>query len=149
MKLGTRLAERRKELGMTQIELADAMHVTRQTVSRWEAETALPDIEKLSQLASILNVSCDYLLQEDAAVQEVEAPAPASAVTRLLQGLVGKRVKLSFFDECGDIDLFDKECQVLSFDHNWVRVEVQTKKATLQKLLPLSSIDVIELVEAE
>lgn len=37
MQLGMKLAQKRKELGITQIELAERMHVTRQTVSRWEA----------------------------------------------------------------------------------------------------------------
>ena len=35
--LGIKIAEKRKSLGMTQIEFAEIMHVTRQTVSRWEA----------------------------------------------------------------------------------------------------------------
>ncbi len=63
--LGSKIANARKELGITQVELADKMAVTRQTVSRWESGAALPDIEKVSQLASILKVSCDYLLKDD------------------------------------------------------------------------------------
>ena len=57
MKLGERIAEKRKEQGMTQAELAEQMLVTRQTVSRWEAGAALPDIEKIAQLARLLDVS--------------------------------------------------------------------------------------------
>jgi transcriptional regulator with XRE-family HTH domain len=37
--MGNKIAQKRKDLGMTQIEFADQMHVTRQTVSRWEAGT--------------------------------------------------------------------------------------------------------------
>ena len=40
-KLGTKVAEKRKSLGMTQIEFAEKMHVTRQTISRWEADIDL------------------------------------------------------------------------------------------------------------
>ena len=36
-KLGIKIAEKRKTLGLTQIEFAEKMRVTRQTVSRWEA----------------------------------------------------------------------------------------------------------------
>ena len=59
---GDKIAEKRKIQGMTQIEFAEKMHVTRQTVSRWEAGTAMPDIDKIGEIADILGVSCDYLL---------------------------------------------------------------------------------------
>ena len=55
-KLGIKIAEKRKLLGMTQIELAEKMHVTRQTVSRWEAGTAMPDIDKIGEIADLLGV---------------------------------------------------------------------------------------------
>ena len=65
MEIGKKIANTRKELGITQVELADKMAVTRQTVSRWESGAALPDVENISQIATILNVSCDYLLKDD------------------------------------------------------------------------------------
>ena len=46
MNIGTKITAARRQCGMTQSELADKMCVTRQTVSRWEAGTALPDVEK-------------------------------------------------------------------------------------------------------
>ena len=55
--LGARIAEKRKSLGMTQIEFAEKMHVTRQTVSRWESGTAMPDIDKIGEIADILEVT--------------------------------------------------------------------------------------------
>ena len=63
--LGEKIAKKRKDLGMTQNDFADKLMVTRQTISRWEAGTVLPDIDKISDIANLLNVSCDYLLQED------------------------------------------------------------------------------------
>lgn len=39
--MGNKIARRRKDLGMTQVSLADALAVTRQTVSRWEAGGSL------------------------------------------------------------------------------------------------------------
>ena len=56
-KLGAKIAEKRKSLGMTQIEFAEKMCVTRQTVSRWEAGTAMPDIDKIGEIADILGVA--------------------------------------------------------------------------------------------
>ena len=44
--LGGKIAGKRKDLGLTQQEFADRLSVTRQTVSRWEAGTVFPDIDK-------------------------------------------------------------------------------------------------------
>ena len=68
--LGNKIAQKRKDLGMTQIEFADKLCVTRQTVSRWEAGSVMPDIDKISDIASILGVSCDYLLKDDIKEEE-------------------------------------------------------------------------------
>ena len=65
MQIGIKIAKARQEKGITQIELADKMSVTRQTVSRWETGAAVPDIEKVASLAKILQVSCDYLLMDN------------------------------------------------------------------------------------
>ena len=143
MQLGMKLAQKRKELGITQIELAERMHVTRQTVSRWEAGTVLPDVEKITSLASILHVTCDYLLRDDAEdgqEQTASTPQKNTAVSRLRQSINGKTVKFSFYEEEEDYDLFDKECTVLCFDGNWIKVSVNTKKGTMEKLVALSSV---------
>ncbi len=62
MKLNENIKALREELGMTQTELAEALFVTPQAVSRWEKGLAYPDIEKLPQLSAIFNVSVDQLL---------------------------------------------------------------------------------------
>ena len=65
--MGSKIAGKRKDLGLTQQDLADKLSVTRQTVSRWEAGAVMPDIEKITDIASLLDVSCDYLLRAVAA----------------------------------------------------------------------------------
>ena len=50
---------------MTQEDLAEAMGVTRQTVAKWESGAALPEIEKLLQLAEIFSCTVDQLLKDD------------------------------------------------------------------------------------
>ncbi len=62
MKLNENIKAFREELGMTQSELAEALFVTPQSVSRWEKGLAYPDIEKLPQLSQIFGVSVDELL---------------------------------------------------------------------------------------
>ena len=144
--MGNKIAQKRKDLGMTQIEFADQMHVTRQTVSRWEAGTVLPDIDKISDIASILNVSCDYLLKEEVSEEDRTV---TKGVSRLLQNLKGRTVRFSFFDEEGDPDLFNTDCRILDFEGNWVKVEAVTKKGKIEKLLPLSSVLSLETKEEQ
>lgn len=142
--MGQKIAKKRKDLGMTQEAFADKMHVTRQTVSRWESGAVLPDIEKLADIASILGVSCDYLLKD--AVTD-DGAAPLGGVSRLLQSALGRIVRLSFFDGEADADLYDTDCTVLGFEGNWMRLEAQAKKGRLEKLIPVSSVRAIELMK--
>lgn len=61
--LGMMIAELRKEQGMTQKELANKMGVTDKAVSKWERDLSYPDIKSLPNLALLLNVSVDELMQ--------------------------------------------------------------------------------------
>ena len=61
--LGNYIAARRKELGMTQANLAEKIHVTDKAVSRWERGIGLPDIDNLEALAKALDVSLVSLMQ--------------------------------------------------------------------------------------
>lgn len=135
--LGNKMARKRKDLGLTQTEFAEKLNVTRQTVSRWEAGTVMPDIDKIPDIAEILQVSCDYLLKDDVTDENQTVP---EGVSRILEALTGKRVKLSFFDDEADIDLYNKECRIEAFEGNWMRVSFESKKGTVQKLIPVSSV---------
>ena len=144
--MGNKIALRRKDLGLTQNEFAEKLSVTRQTISRWEAGTVLPDIDKISDIASILQVSCDYLLKDEI---EEDTISTAFATGKLLSSLLNKKIKLNFFDDEGDIELFNKECEILSFEGNWIKVIAQNKKETIEKLIPLSSIQSFEILPEE
>ena len=63
--LGTRIKELRKEFGLSQVELAAQMEVTKQTISNWENENIQPSIDMLVGLANVFNVTTDYLLGLD------------------------------------------------------------------------------------
>ena len=62
MTLGKRIAQYRKEKGLTQEALAQAMNVSAQAVSKWENDQTCPDITSLPQLSRILDVTVDELL---------------------------------------------------------------------------------------
>lgn len=143
--LGNKIAKKRKDLGMTQSEFADRLSVTRQTVGRWETGTALPDIDKISEIASILKVSCDYLLKDEVA-EDAPGSSASGKTSRLLSALVGRQVKLQFFDEEADVDLYNKVCTIQSLEGSWIKVSFDTKKGPGEKLIPLSSVLSMELV---
>ena len=134
---GKKIAQKRKDLGMTQIEFAEKLSVTRQTVSRWEAGTVLPDIDKIPDIALILDVSCDYLLKDE---NEEERQNATDAISRLLMDAKGKTVVLSFFEDEADIDLYNTPFRIIDFEGNWMKVEAKTKKGTIEKLIPVSSV---------
>ena len=60
--IAKRIRERRLALEMTQKELASALNVTFQTISKYETCINMPDSETLDKLTTILRCSADYLL---------------------------------------------------------------------------------------
>ncbi len=145
--LGNKIASKRKDLGLTQSEMAEDLCVTRQTVSRWEAGTVMPDIDKIADIASLLHVTCDYLLKDEI-VEETELPV-SRIPSKLLEKVKGKKVRLSFFEDEADFDLFNTDCTVIDFEGNWMKVSANTKKGTIEKLIPLSSVSAFEFREEE
>lgn len=61
--IGERIYEIRKKRNLSQGELADKLDVSRQTVSKWENNICLPEVEKLVQLSDALGVTADYILK--------------------------------------------------------------------------------------
>ena len=78
--LGTMIAELRKQHGMTQLELAEKMGVTDKAVSKWERDLSCPDINSLPNLAQILEVSVEELMQI-----KKEADAPVNKVSEIME----------------------------------------------------------------
>ncbi len=71
MKLSEKIVELRKADGMTQEELAAICGVSRQSISKWEADIALPETDKLLILGETFRVSLDALLKDELALSEV------------------------------------------------------------------------------
>lgn len=72
--MGEIIAARRKELGMTQKELAAKLNVTDKAVSKWERGLAFPDISSIPQLAEVLDVSVAELMDAQSDEKQEEAP---------------------------------------------------------------------------
>lgn len=62
MELGKNLEEERENYHFTQKEVADILHVSRQTVSNWERDVSYPDLESLVYLSDLYYISVDQLL---------------------------------------------------------------------------------------
>ena len=62
MSLGEMIRSKRDEQDMTQQELADILHVTRQTVSRWESGSRCPDLILSKKIADTFGISLDELV---------------------------------------------------------------------------------------
>jgi len=72
MKLSEKIVALRKTKNMTQEELAEICNVSRQSVSKWEADIALPETDKLLLLGEVFHVSMDVLLKDELTLSEVK-----------------------------------------------------------------------------
>ena len=101
-KIGRTIARLRKDAGLTQMGLADAMGISFQAVSNWERGQTMPDIAKLPQLAAILGVSVDELLGSDEArvveraMAEGEAPLTVHELAEVAPLLPPAEAKRNF-----------------------------------------------------
>ena len=64
MTFSEKLMDLRRKAGLSQEQLADRLGVTRQSVSKWESGTAMPELVKLISLSDIFGVSVDYLVKD-------------------------------------------------------------------------------------
>lgn len=62
MTLGEKLVHLRKELGLSQLEAAEKLNVSRQAISRWEVGAAVPSVDNLRYLSELYGVPVDVLL---------------------------------------------------------------------------------------
>ncbi len=79
MTIGEKIYTLRKSNSWSQEELADRIGVTRQAVSRWEADSAKPEADKIIELCDLFQISADYLLRDVQPEASPAAPAPAPA----------------------------------------------------------------------
>lgn len=82
MSIGERISSLRKERGMSQNQLSEAMDVSRQAVSKWENDQASPDTIKLIQLAEVLDTEVEYLATGRKPVYQ-EAPIVLNMVKKV------------------------------------------------------------------
>ena len=82
MALPEKLYALRKKSGLSQEQLAEALNVSRQAISKWEGGSATPESDKLLALSNYFGVSLDYLLKDGA---PDTAPAEAQEEHRTMR----------------------------------------------------------------
>lgn len=91
-KIGGFLAQRRKEMGLTQAALAEKLGVTQRSVSRWETGRNMPDLSLLQPLAAELRVSVSELLDGEKHERERETEDVIHQVIAYSAGLERRRI---------------------------------------------------------
>lgn len=79
MTLGQTIQRLRREKNLLQDDLADLLGVSRQSVSKWETDTAVPELDRLLQLSELFGVTLDELVRGEAPPPPEPPPAPAVA----------------------------------------------------------------------
>ena len=88
MSLGTNISRLRAEKHLSQGDLAEALDVSRQSVSKWETDASVPDLDKLVKLSQVFDVSLDELVTgaapsaEEAPPREAGTPPPQAVALR-------------------------------------------------------------------
>ncbi|KAF1299079.1 hypothetical protein BAU15_00080 [Enterococcus sp. JM4C] len=84
MELSETLKEKRKELSMTQEQVAEKIFVSQKSVSNWETKKTFPDIESLIRLAHLYDLFLDHLLLEGSdIVKDIKVQAELSTMKKL------------------------------------------------------------------
>lgn len=169
LKTGEVISKRRKELGLTQNQLASALNISFQAVSKWENGLAYPDIEMLPRLAAELNTTADALLGYSSVKADYDARysteeyywglmpnricyeimkvLPPVRPYRVLDIGCGEGKDAVFFAKCGyAVTAFDMSGQGLDkakrlAEHN--QVQVDFFKADLFDYRPDADFDII------
>ena len=79
MTFGEKLQKLRTRAGLSQDQLAKLLDVSRQAVSKWERNEAMPEVEKLVRISRQFGVSTDYLLLEELEEPETACGGPVGS----------------------------------------------------------------------
>ena len=94
MSIGQRIAQKRKEQGLSQEALGDQLGVSRQSIYKWESGSALPEVEKLIALSKLFGVSVGWLLgvEEDAAPEAAPSGELTETQLKMVEEIVDRYI---------------------------------------------------------
>lgn len=82
--IGRRIAQRRKMLSLSQEALGEKMGVSRQAISKWEADASIPEVDRLIEMGKLFGVSVDWLLSGDESSLPEEDPDLTETISQTL-----------------------------------------------------------------
>lgn len=86
MNLGETIYKLRATQNLSQEELAEKLDVSRQSVSKWENNMAVPELDKIIRMSELFGVTVDELVKDNAQPKEEKAPpAPALSVVQVIE----------------------------------------------------------------
>lgn len=137
MSLGKNLQYLRKQKKITQEKLADIMSVSRQTISKWEADEAVPEINKLIDLSDFFACKMDALVREDLGI--LETIFSEVTIKKLKSFKMARYVMITpnpeddvitymrSWAEKSGLLAFDENCKQIGWDFPFVTAEQQNR----------------------
>ena len=94
MTMGQRIAQKRKEQNLSQEALGETLGVSRQSISKWESDSSLPEIEKLVALSKLFGVSVGWLLgvEEERPEENGGSDELTEEPMKLVEEIVGRYI---------------------------------------------------------
>ncbi len=83
--IGERIYELRKQNNLSQGDLAEKLDISRQTVSKWENNSSLPELEKIVALSEIFSVTTDFIIKGTAVTSPAEETELTQATTAIAE----------------------------------------------------------------
>jgi len=144
-KFGERLLKLREERNETQQQLADAIGITRQSLSRYETNDRTPNIDLVYNIAKHYNVSADYLL----GLSEIQSSDKKIETACEVTGLSEKAINeiITFCSFTAEDDIIDRIYTKLDADffvkHNISSIGIIND--VVEKILPLICLNILEI----
>ncbi len=144
MIFGEKILSLRKKKNLSQEELAEALNVSRQTISNWETNQVIPTIDKAKELSILFQISVDELLDHNLDIITNKKDGSPS----ILKQLVGKNCIIERED--GPINGVPHQTivTILDLDDDWVKIQYVPKKGEpIIKLVDLDTIGSFKVIE--
>ena len=97
--IGNKIADLRKKADMSQTQLAEKLNVSNKTVSKWECGKSVPDIEMLSKISKLFNISIDSIVTEE--IKPNSNVSNENTNTNKSKSLSNKTIKIILFSTIG------------------------------------------------
>ena len=105
MTLADKLKEARKNAGLTQTELAEKLCVSRQAITKWETGKGIPDVDNLRTISKVLNVSIDFLLDEEETLDKTVIKEKICLEDYVKEGKLRNKKDAVVYEKYSDADI--------------------------------------------